>query len=33
VDAGYVVAVMSNYGGAASPLAARIQDLLELTAS
>jgi CubicO group peptidase (beta-lactamase class C family) len=31
VDAGYVVAVMSNYGGAASPLAAKIQDLLERT--
>jgi len=33
VDAGYVVAVMSNYGGAASPLAAKIQDLLERTGS
>lgn len=33
VDAGYVVAVMSNYGGAAGPLAAKIQNLLERTTS
>ncbi len=31
VDAGYVVAVLSNYGQAASPLAERIQQLLERT--
>lgn len=33
VDVGYVVAVLSNYGGAAGPLASRIRDLLERTAS
>jgi CubicO group peptidase (beta-lactamase class C family) len=28
VDRGYVVAVMSNYGGAASPIANRIASLI-----
>jgi CubicO group peptidase (beta-lactamase class C family) len=31
VDTGYIIAVLSNYGGAASPLAERVQQLLERT--
>jgi len=31
VDAGYIVAVMSNYSNGASPLASRIEDLIEVT--
>lgn len=33
MDAGYVVAVLSNYGGAAGPLASKIRELLERTTS
>jgi hypothetical protein len=31
VDAGYVIAVLSNYSSGASPLADRMQQLIERT--